>query len=76
MPRYFFNVCGDDFEETDLVGQACQNDLDALQRAMTTAGEVIREGLLSRHFAADAWIEVEDESHRNVMTLPLRAAAY
>jgi hypothetical protein len=76
MPRYFFNVCSDAFEETDVVGQACRDDVEALERAMTAASDVVRRGLLSQSFAGDGWIEIEDERHRSVMTLPLRAAAY
>jgi len=76
MPRYFFNLRGNGFEETDLIGRHCADDVAALGEAMMAASEVLRERL-SRDGLSDAGeIEIEDERHRPVMTLPLRAAAY
>jgi hypothetical protein len=75
MPRYYFNVCSDEFEETDLVGQHCPDDVTALREALKAASAVVEKQLF-RNQVADAWIEVEDEDHRTVLTLPLRAAAY
>ena len=75
MPRYYFNICSDEFEETDMVGEQCLNDVAALKEAMRAASEVVREQLWHNR-VADAWIEVEDEQHREVMRLPIRAAAY
>jgi hypothetical protein len=75
VPRYFFNVCSEDFETTDLVGEHCADDVAALKEAMRAASEIIRDQLFFNR-VADAWIEVEDEQHREVMRLPLRAAAY
>jgi len=76
VPRYYFNVCCDGYETTDVVGRACPDDLGALNDAMQTASELIRQRLQSSAFAADGWVEVEDERHRSVLRLPLRAAAY
>jgi hypothetical protein len=76
MPRYYFNICCDDFEATDVVGESCADDLAALTQAMRTAGEVVRQQLMIDKLAAGGWIDVEDERHRPVLRLPLRAAAY
>lgn len=76
MPRYYFNVCSDEFEATDLVGEVCPNDVAALGGAMRAASEVVRQQLLVDKLIGDGWIEVEDEQHRPVLKLPLRAAAY
>ena len=75
MPRYYFNVSLGEAETVDLVGQNCPDDVTALKEAMRAASEVVRKQLFfNRH--EDGWIEVEDEQHREVMRLPLRAAAY
>ena len=76
MPRYFFNVCSDGFEEIDVVGRACPNDVAALQEALSTASAVLQRRLAADAFCASGSIEVEDERHRPVLSLPLRAAAY
>ncbi len=77
MPRYYFNVCCDTSEATDVVGETCADDVAALSRAFQTASEVVRTRLFSRDEAdLGGWVEVEDEAHRPVLTLPLRAAAY
>jgi hypothetical protein len=76
MPRYYFNVCCDGFETTDLVGESCRDDVAALSGALRTAGAVMRQRLLSDELPQHGWIEVEDERHRPVLKLPLRAAAY
>ena len=75
MPRYYFNVCCDDYETTDVVGETCADDLAALSLAMRTACSVVQR-LIPRHFSANGFVEVEDEQHRPVLKLPLRAAAY
>ena len=77
MPRYFFNVCGDGFEETDLVGKACADDVAALSHALSTASQVLHDRAADAFALSDKGsIEIEDERHRPVFTLPLRAAAY
>jgi hypothetical protein len=42
VPRYYFNLAGDGFEETDTVGLCCRNDVDALNGAMRAASAVCR----------------------------------
>ncbi|HEY0115814.1 MAG TPA: hypothetical protein VGB54_08840, partial [Allosphingosinicella sp.] len=65
-----------DLEETDLVGQVCPNDVAALQEALNAASRILRRRLEGGSFCPAGTIEVEDEQHRQVLTLPLRAAAY
>lgn len=76
MPRYFFNVCSSEAEEIDLVGRHCPNDVAALQEALLAASEVVQKRLARGTFCPTGTIEVEDERHRPVLSLPLRAAAY
>lgn len=76
MPRYFFNVRGDGFEETDMVGKTCADDVAALGEAMGAASRVLQARLRADGLSDAGSIEIEDERHRTVMTLPLRAAAY
>jgi hypothetical protein len=76
MPRYYFNVRCDSFETTDMVGESCRDDVAALGEALKTASSVVRKRLLADELFAGGWIEVEDEKHRPVLKLPLRAAAY
>jgi hypothetical protein len=76
MPRYYFNIHCDGSEATDLVGEVCPNDIAALSEAMKAASAVMHQRLSSAQLIGDGWIEVEDERHRPVMRLPLRAAAY
>lgn len=75
MPRYYFNVCSEEHEETDLVGEHCSDDVAALREALRAASAVIEQQLFYNR-VRDIWIEVEDEEHREVMRLPIRAAAY
>ena len=76
MPRYFFNFSSEGCEEVDVVGKTCPNDVAALQEALNAAGAILRRRLASETFCPAGTIEVEDEQHRTVLTLPLRAAAY
>jgi len=76
MPRYFFNFSSEGCEEVDLVGKCCPNDVAALQEALHAASAIMHRRLHAETFCANGTIEVEDEQHRTVLTLPLRAAAY
>jgi tRNA A-37 threonylcarbamoyl transferase component Bud32 len=75
VPRYYFNFCSDEVETTDLVGEDCADDVAALKEALKAASHALKEQLFFNN-VMDGWIEVEDERHREVMRLPLRAAAY
>jgi len=76
VPRYYFNVCCDGSETTDVIGEVCADDVEALALALRTAGGWLQRGAFTSHSVHDGWIEVEDERHREVMRLPLMAAAY
>ncbi|MDB5671731.1 MAG: hypothetical protein JWO25_2690 [Alphaproteobacteria bacterium] len=76
MPLYFFNIRGDGFDETDVVGKRCKNDVAALSEAMLIASEIVQQRLADLHVAHYGAVDVEDEGHRSVLSLPLRAAAY
>lgn len=76
MPRYYFNVSCGDYESTDVVGQCCLDDVAALSGAMRVASAVLQKRLRAEALSDDGWVEVEDERHRPVLRLPLRAAAY
>ena len=75
MPRYYFNLRTEEAETIDLVGRDCPNDVAALSEALREAGEIVRHQLFLNK-VEDGWVEVEDADHREVMLLPLRAAAY
>ena len=76
MPRYYFNLCSEEAEVTDLVGESCDNDVAALGTALQRAGEVVQKRLFRNESIEEGWIAVEDEAQREVLRLPLRAAAY
>jgi predicted alternative tryptophan synthase beta-subunit len=76
VPRYYFNFCCDRFEATDVVGEYCRNPDAARQQAMRQARDIVRKNLLQDELTQAGWIEVEDEAHRAVMKVPLRAVAY
>ena len=76
MPRYYFNVCCDRFEATDVVGEHCRDRNAAHAEALRAARAVVRTRLLSDDLPSMGWIEVEDEQHRPVLRVPLRSAAY
>jgi hypothetical protein len=76
MPRYYFNVRGDAFEEVDLVGRHCSDEVAALSEALSSASLVLQKRLRSEGLSSAGSIEVEDERHRPVLSLPIRAAAY
>jgi hypothetical protein len=76
VPRYYFNVSCDGSETTDMVGAVYANDVEALAHALRTAGGWLHRSAFTSHSVHEAWVEVEDEEHREVMKLPLLAAAY
>jgi hypothetical protein len=76
VPRYYFNVCCEEAEVTDVVGTSCADDLAALEAALRIASEVVQTRLFRNQAIEDGCVVVEDEADREVLTLPLRAAAY
>jgi len=59
-----------------MVGRVCASDVGALQAALSVAGAVIQRRLERETFCLAGDVEVEDERHQVVLTLPLRAASY
>jgi hypothetical protein len=43
---------------------------------MAIASEIVHDRMAVLHVAHPGQIEVEDEQHNTILTLPLRAAAY
>jgi hypothetical protein len=73
MPVFYFHVYNDviaiDEEGLELA------DLDAArEQAMESARELVCEGIHKGHLNLDHRIEVEDEGHRNVLTVSYRDA--
>ncbi len=59
-----------------MVGRVCASDVGALNAALGVAAAVIQRQLRGECFCLSGNVEVEDERHRVVLTLPLRAASY
>jgi hypothetical protein len=76
VPRYYFNLCSEEGEVTDVMGEPCADDLAALSIAFRKAGDIVQNRLFRNTAIEEAWIEVEDETERTILTLPLRSAAY
>ena len=76
MPKFFFNIHCDTYQATDLVGEVCSDAVAARFEAHRTARELVREALSNGEFPQRGWVEVEDEQHRPVLILPLKAVAF
>ena len=74
MSRFFFNTVCPDRSVTDAVGEDCRNVAEAKERARESARKLAYMQL-ERGEPPSGWIEVEDEKHRPVFMLPLRAIA-
>ena len=59
-----------------MVGRVCASDVGALQTALSIACTVVQRRLQASFPCFTGDVEVEDETHRVVLTLPLRAASY
>ena len=75
MPLYYFNIHCEEFETTDLVGESCDTFEQVRSGAIRAARDLVLQDLLSGRVPHQGWIEVEDEDHRAVLSLPLSAAA-
>ncbi len=75
MPKYYFNIRSEAFETTDLVGEECSTLSAVRGEALRCASDLVLNDLLNGRVPQQGWIEVEDEEHRPVLTLPLSAAA-
>ena len=75
MPIFYFNVNGDTFHWTDVVGKRCNDMLAVRREAHRIAGEMVSTSLIAGRVPDEAMIEVEDEDLRPVLALPIRYAA-
>ncbi|HEX8533276.1 MAG TPA: hypothetical protein VF662_03850 [Allosphingosinicella sp.] len=71
MPTFYIHVHGGDFEAVDLVGRDLSCSEAARAEAVREARELLAEDITHGRVPLEEWIEVEDEDHRPVMTLPL-----
>ena len=76
MPIFYFNVVGGDLNWTDLAGKYCDSVDRAREEAERLAGEIVSNALLSGNMPPDANIEVEDDSLRPVLELPITRAIH
>jgi hypothetical protein len=74
MPRFFFSAVTPHGSATDLVGDECRDARQARERARQTAADLVHKQL-SDGTCPTGWVEVEDEQHRALFLLPLRAVA-
>src|SRR5690349_16152767 len=74
MPRFFFSRMCPDHAITDVTGEELHDRAEATTRAREIAMELAAEQL-ERGEGPAGWIEVEDEAHRPIFMLPLRAIA-
>ena len=74
MPRFFFSRVCPEHAITDIVGEDVADRAEAKRRAREIAMELASEQLEAGR-GPSGWVEVEDEAHRPVFMLPLRAVA-
>jgi hypothetical protein len=74
MPRFFFSRVRPEGSATDIVGEDVADGTLATERAREIARELVSSQLENGQ-APSGWIEVEDEEHRPVFKLPLRAVS-
>jgi Domain of unknown function (DUF6894) len=74
MPRFFFSQVCPERSITDVTGEELRDRAEATSRAREIAQELASDQLAAGVVPA-GWIEVEDEAHRPVFMLPLRAVA-
>ena len=75
MPTFYFNVRSDEFDATDLVGEYCRSAKEVRRQALRAAQSIVQQELMNGGMLGDGWIDVEDEEHRPVLSIPLRDAA-
>jgi hypothetical protein len=75
MPLFYFNVDGETYHWTDVVGRSCRDVNAARDEARRLAAELVSSSLLAGQAPEDALIEVEDQNMRPVLEMRLRHAA-
>jgi hypothetical protein len=73
MPTYFFNVRGDGIDVPDLTGRLCAGEAAARAEAERLAAELAETARAAGAPPPAATIEVDDESLRPILALPLAA---
>ena len=76
MPRFYFNVVGDDLHWTDVAGRHCGTLEAARLEARRIAAEIVSNALISGQAPPDAVVEVEDQQLRPVLELPVMQAVH
>ena len=71
MPAYFFHVRGANFDTPDLIGRDCDGPEAARLEAERMVAELLESALLAGSPPPDAVIEVDDESQRPILALPV-----
>jgi len=74
MPKYFFSQVCPERCMSDVCGEELQDRREATARAHELALE-LASLQLDQGRGPTGWIEVEDENHRPLFMLPLRAVA-
>ncbi|HMC92901.1 MAG TPA: hypothetical protein VKI45_10605 [Allosphingosinicella sp.] len=75
MPVYFFNVRGDAIDVPDLTGRVCDDDAAARAEAERLAAELVETARAAGAPLPHATVEVDDESLRPLLVLPVAAGA-
>lgn len=75
MPVYFFNVRGGGIDVPDLTGRLCDDDAAARIEAERLAAEIVETARAAGAPPPDAAVEVDDESLRPLLVLPVAAGA-
>ena len=71
MPTYFFHVRGASFDTPDLVGRQCDGPEAARSEAERMAAELLENARRAGTPPPEAVIEVDDESQRPILALPV-----
>ena len=74
MPRFFFSRVCPEQSITDVSGEELSDRKEATNRAREIAMDLVSEQLATGR-APTGWVEVEDEAHRPLFMLPLRAVS-
>ena len=74
MPRFFFSLVCPEHSISDVVGEEVSGRREATRRAKEIAADLVTEQMRDGKAPA-GWVEVEDEAHRPIFMLPLRAVS-
>jgi hypothetical protein len=74
MPKYFFSQVCPEHCMSDVCGEELEDRREATARARELAMDLASQQL-EQGRGPMGWVEVEDENHRPLFMLPLRAVA-